>query len=156
MHVFRDLAPAAMQVMQTGTPAQVEEAKKLLADTRRALYRILSAEPPTDDRFRRRRRRRGNPDDSDRAIIVAPASADLTLARVLHVNGIASATIYEAEASRHARMQGGMLDIHEDSGQLALAAAGLTDEFRRIIHPPRRSVVSRARSARHRAGRQAR
>jgi DNA-binding PadR family transcriptional regulator len=49
MHVFRDLAPAAMQVAQTGTPAQIEEAKKLLLDARRALYRILATEAPADD-----------------------------------------------------------------------------------------------------------
>jgi DNA-binding PadR family transcriptional regulator len=48
MHVFRDLAPAAMQVVQTGTPSQIEEAKRLLTETRRALYRLLAAEPPAD------------------------------------------------------------------------------------------------------------
>lgn len=65
--------------------------------------------------------------------IIGAGLGGLVLARVLHVNGI-RATVYESDISAQSRTQGGQLDIHEDDGQAALAAADLTDEFRAIIH----------------------
>jgi DNA-binding PadR family transcriptional regulator len=45
---------ALMQVAFTGSEAQVEEAKKILSDARRSLYRILAEDDPGDDAASRR------------------------------------------------------------------------------------------------------
>jgi DNA-binding PadR family transcriptional regulator len=42
--MFRHIGAAAMQVVQTGTPAQIKEAQRILTETRRALYRLLAGD----------------------------------------------------------------------------------------------------------------
>ena len=65
--------------------------------------------------------------------IIGAGLGGLVLARVLQLNGI-SATVYELDGSDQARSQGGQLDLHPHNGQLALEIAGLSEQFRSIVH----------------------
>ena len=56
------------------------------------------------------------------------------LARLLQYNSILC-TVFEREQNRNARTQGGSLDLHEGSAQLALREAGMLDEFLKVARP---------------------
>jgi 2-polyprenyl-6-methoxyphenol hydroxylase-like FAD-dependent oxidoreductase len=60
--------------------------------------------------------------------IMGGGPGGLTLARILQERGI-PATVYELDASPDARDQGGSIDLHEESGQLAMREAGLYARF---------------------------
>ena len=63
--------------------------------------------------------------------IVGAGLGGLTLASVLLRNGITT-VVYDADLSAASRPQGGMLDIHQDTGQAALRAAGLLEAFGKL------------------------
>jgi len=63
-----------------------------------------------------------------RIAIIGAGPGGLTLARILHRAGM-PATVFEREEHPLARPQGGTLDLHAESGQLALRRAGLYEEF---------------------------
>ena len=66
--------------------------------------------------------------------IVGGGPGGLTLARLLQQQG-AAVRVYERDRSRHERVQGGTLDLHNESGLAALRAAGLLDAFRAHYRP---------------------
>jgi 2-polyprenyl-6-methoxyphenol hydroxylase-like FAD-dependent oxidoreductase len=66
-----------------------------------------------------------------RIAIVGGGPGGLALARILHVHDIA-ATVFERDAHALDRPQGGTLDLHEESGLLALNRAGLSEAFLKV------------------------
>ena len=64
--------------------------------------------------------------------VIGGGISGLTFARILQNHGH-DVVIFEREPSRHARSQGGNLDMHEESGQWALRQAGLYDQYSALI-----------------------
>jgi 2-polyprenyl-6-methoxyphenol hydroxylase-like FAD-dependent oxidoreductase len=66
--------------------------------------------------------------------IIGGGPGGLTLARILQLKG-ANVKVYERDTHRKVRVQGGALDLHQDSGLAALEKAGLMDAFRTHYRP---------------------
>jgi 2-polyprenyl-6-methoxyphenol hydroxylase-like FAD-dependent oxidoreductase len=73
-------------------------------------------------------------DSTVRVAVVGAGPGGLTCARILRHEGIA-VTVFDQDASPDARAQGGSLDMHADSGQIALREAGLLDRFFALCRP---------------------
>ncbi|MFD1817479.1 2-polyprenyl-6-methoxyphenol hydroxylase [Pseudarcicella hirudinis] len=66
--------------------------------------------------------------------IIGGGPGGLTLARLLQMNGL-DVKVYERDTDKDARAKGATLDLHEESGLLALREAGLMDEFKANYRP---------------------
>ena len=69
-----------------------------------------------------------------RIAIAGAGLGGLACARVLQLHG-RDVTVFEQEPAADARPQGGTLDMHGDTGQVALRTAGLYEPFRTLARP---------------------
>ena len=66
--------------------------------------------------------------------IIGGGPGGLTLARLLQLKGL-SVKVYERDVNKEVRIQGGALDLHTESGLMALEKAGLLNEFKTHYRP---------------------
>jgi len=66
--------------------------------------------------------------------IIGGGPGGLTLARLLQLKGI-DVKVYERDIDKDVRIQGGALDLHEESGLAALRKAGLLEAFKANFRP---------------------
>lgn len=69
-----------------------------------------------------------------RIAIVGAGPGGLTLASILQHNGM-PCTLFELDRDRSSRDQGGIVDLHRETGQLALREAGLFEDFQKHSLP---------------------
>lgn len=73
------------------------------------------------------------------ALIVGAGPGGLTCARILQQGGW-QVTVLDGETGPQARGQGGSLDLQTESGQWALARAGLSEQFAALTRPEGQSM----------------
>lgn len=66
--------------------------------------------------------------DGKRIAITGAGPSGLMLAKLLQMRG-ADVSLFDIDSSPDSRNQGGSLDLHEDTGQLAMKKAGVLDRF---------------------------
>ena len=66
--------------------------------------------------------------------IIGAGPAGLTMARLLQQGGV-QVTVYERDLNAQARIWGGTLDLHRESGQEALEKAGLLEQYYALVLP---------------------
>lgn len=80
--------------------------------------------------------------ETPRIAIVGGGPGGLLAAQVLHGHGLA-ATVYDADTAVDSRDPGGTLDLHADSGQIALADAGLLPAFHALARVEGQAMTRR-------------
>ena len=72
--------------------------------------------------------------------IIGAGPVGLTMAKLLQQAGV-DITIYERDENPQARIWGGTLDLHEDSGQKAMKKAGLLERYFAMAIPMGRTIT---------------
>lgn len=78
--------------------------------------------------------------ENQKVAILGAGPVGLTMARLLQQQGV-NVTVYERDKDAQARVWGGTLDLHEDTGQVALRKAGLLAEYFARAKPMGRTLV---------------
>jgi 2-polyprenyl-6-methoxyphenol hydroxylase-like FAD-dependent oxidoreductase len=72
--------------------------------------------------------------------IIGAGPVGLTMAKLLQQKG-AAVTVYERDKDPQARIWGGTLDLHENSGQVAMKNAGLLEHYFTMAKPMGRTIT---------------
>lgn len=72
--------------------------------------------------------------ENKQVAVVGGGPGGLMLARLLQLQGV-KVKVYERDTDKNARLIGSPLDMHADSGLLAIENAGLLEEFKRNFRP---------------------
>ena len=91
--------------------------------------------------------------ENKKVAIVGGGPGGLVLARILQQRG-GNVTVYERDADPDVRVQGGTLDLHEESGLRALLEAGVDGSFPGSLPARCRPADADRPDSSHRMGRE--